>query len=287
MADVTLTPELLARIEGIDVANLQPGATVRMPDFLLVGPQRTGTTWMAYHLGRHPEVYIPPEKELYFFSGLGQHDDPHHGSDRLSWYSEKLTPTRRHLIRKALHGLATLRVFRPVRRVGEASATYAVMSAELIRNIFALNPDVTVVITLRDPVDRAWSHARLEFKARGWTDPTAVPFREFEAFYQSDLLRRSSDYAAIIRRWKALARPGHVHVMQFSKLEQHPQAFLHDLMAFVGLTWFDRRFFFTPSVALRIGATQGRTVPEQHRAYLETLLHDEIRAARYTDHQAP
>ena len=44
------------------------------PDFLIVGPQRTGTTWLFHHLKSHPEIFLPKEKELYYFSTLGMPD---------------------------------------------------------------------------------------------------------------------------------------------------------------------------------------------------------------------
>jgi hypothetical protein len=40
----------------------------RFPDFLIIGPQRTGTTWLHAHLRFHPQIFLSEPKELYFFS---------------------------------------------------------------------------------------------------------------------------------------------------------------------------------------------------------------------------
>src|SRR5690606_32693611 len=40
---------------------------VRLPTFLVIGAARSGSTWISKNLARHPEVFIPKEKELHFF----------------------------------------------------------------------------------------------------------------------------------------------------------------------------------------------------------------------------
>ena len=38
-----------------------------LPDFLGIGAQKAGTTWLALNLGVHPQVWLPPIKELHYF----------------------------------------------------------------------------------------------------------------------------------------------------------------------------------------------------------------------------
>ena len=38
-----------------------------LPDFILIGAARAGTTWISKNLGEHPEIFIPRKKELHFF----------------------------------------------------------------------------------------------------------------------------------------------------------------------------------------------------------------------------
>ena len=56
------------RIERV-LQRLLPGAAARLPlpDFLGIGAQKAGTTWLAANLRRHPDVFIPERKELHFF----------------------------------------------------------------------------------------------------------------------------------------------------------------------------------------------------------------------------
>jgi hypothetical protein len=38
-----------------------------LPNFLVIGAARSGTTWISKNLELHPEIYIPRKKELHFF----------------------------------------------------------------------------------------------------------------------------------------------------------------------------------------------------------------------------
>ncbi len=48
----------------------------KSPGFLIIGAQKCGTTWLHRHLSRHPELWLPPGKELEFFSYERHLEDP-------------------------------------------------------------------------------------------------------------------------------------------------------------------------------------------------------------------
>jgi hypothetical protein len=58
------------------------------------------------------------------------------------------------------------RLYRPLVR-GEATASYATLRGDVIREITLLNPGVKAILMVRDPVDRAWSHARKDLMTDG------------------------------------------------------------------------------------------------------------------------
>jgi hypothetical protein len=104
-----------------------------LPDFLIVGAQRAGTSALYTYLRRHPDIGGPPWKEVNFFDIRYERG--------ASWY-------RGHFpIRRA--GRPQL--------VGEASPSYLFHPLAPER-VAALLPDVRVIALLRDPVDRALSH---------------------------------------------------------------------------------------------------------------------------------
>ena len=66
----TLTEDVQSRLHWIRVA--RAGASLRnFPDFLIVGPQRTGTTWLFYNLRGHPEIFLPGRRSCIISAHCG------------------------------------------------------------------------------------------------------------------------------------------------------------------------------------------------------------------------
>ncbi len=118
-----------------------------LPDFLIVGAQRAGTTSLHEWLARHPAVRFPRlGKGVHYFDTASQHSP--------SWY-------RAHFPRRA--AIVNCRdEFGPT-AVGEASPYYLFHPAVPGR-VHALLPDVRYIAILRDPVSRAWSHYQHEVR---------------------------------------------------------------------------------------------------------------------------
>lgn len=141
--------------------------------FMIVGAQKAGTTALAQFLDAHPEIGMSSRKEVHLF------DAPEYSSD---WTPEDIDERYRpHFEQSRFTGLPG----DPV--LGEATPVYLFLSdvpAELRR----YNPELRVVVLLRDPVERAISHYYME-KGRGgerrplWQALLLEPFR----------LRRSRD----------------------------------------------------------------------------------------------
>src|SRR3974390_3472003 len=51
----------------------------RLPDFLVVSPSKTGTSWLFEHLRYHPQIVVPPQKEVRYFDRLWRTHD-------IDWY---------------------------------------------------------------------------------------------------------------------------------------------------------------------------------------------------------
>src|SRR4029079_17348643 len=51
---------------------MSPASKPRGPDFLVIGAQRAGTTWLHRVLRQHPALWLPPVKELHYFDKLNR-----------------------------------------------------------------------------------------------------------------------------------------------------------------------------------------------------------------------
>ena len=101
-----------------------------LPNFLIIGAEKAGTTWLYEKLRRHPEVYMPRVKELWFFSRDGSEGKTQ------EWYEKH---------------------FEAAPAVGEATPAY-MYDQQVPRRIADAIPDVKLIACLRHPTDRTYSH---------------------------------------------------------------------------------------------------------------------------------
>lgn len=103
---------------------------IRLPDFLGLGAQRSGTTTLHMLLRKHPEAFVPEVKEVQYFSL--------HYNRKIHWYTEHFA--------KAEAG----------HRAGEITPYY-LYHPKAPERIATTLPHVRLVVLLRDPVERALS----------------------------------------------------------------------------------------------------------------------------------
>jgi len=123
------------------LAGRSTGKLRMLPDFIIIGAQRSGTTSLFNYLGQHPEIYHSFPKETHYFSNHYQK-----GTD---WYRSHF-PLKIHkeikesyLKRKLISGEAT---------------PYYVSHPLAPERVHDLVPNVKLIVLLRNPVDRAYSH---------------------------------------------------------------------------------------------------------------------------------
>lgn len=105
----------------------------KLPDFLIVGAMKSGTSTLRDHLRRHDEVFIPPG-EVHFFN-----KDERYEERGVSWYR------------------AQFEAARPDQVIGEKTPTYSYQQNVPAR-IHAMLPEVQLVWIFREPVSRAYSN---------------------------------------------------------------------------------------------------------------------------------
>lgn len=139
------------------------------PNFLIVGAARSGTTALHYYLAQHPDIYMSARKEPNFFAYQdGTFDFPYpgdaEGKANLLDYSVTDLDSYLELFKGAEDATA----------VGEASPYY-MLSEQAPSRIYQQLPDVKLIMILRDPVDRAYSHF-LQAARSGNLDPNNFPY---------------------------------------------------------------------------------------------------------------
>lgn len=213
-------------------------ATDKGPDFLVIGAQRAGTTWLHRVLRQHPSLWLPPVKELHYF-------------DRLETKRTILDPKERS--RVGLKQLLSLdpwlvsywlrarsdewyaSLFRGAKAkglvAGEITPAYATLDETVLRRIKRLNDKVKLIFVMRDPVERAWS--AVNNAAKKGVDASTVE-KSIKRARESGAAARSA-YADTIRRLEAVFPASQIHYCFFEDLRDRPEALTSDLFSFLGV----------------------------------------------------
>ncbi|MFZ4763353.1 MAG: sulfotransferase [Roseimicrobium sp.] len=261
------------RLRHVRVAGQRPDLA-QFPDFLIVGPQRTGTTWLYHNLKCHPEILLPAKKEIYYFSTLGHPEHRRYQFQFLEDYMRIFDTSLAYRLNRHYDALRRCGCLYHPRVRGEATATYATLETDVIEEIAVLNPAVKAIVMVRHPVERALSHAKKELlrKASG-----PVSDDELLHFCQSQSKIELCDYDAILAAWRAHLRPGHVFVGDYREIVESPLALLAAMHRFLGVLPGER-YVKTRHVRETINATLKRPISDELRAKISDLLHDEVAA---------
>ena len=119
-----------------------------LPNFLIVGVARSGTTSLYNYIKQHPDIGFPKIKEPKYFSSLHQ-KFPHNGIGDVHVDSE--------IIRKWCDYKDLFVGLKGYKRIGEASSDYFYFHNFTIKEIKNKLGDIPIIVSLRNPVDRAYS----------------------------------------------------------------------------------------------------------------------------------
>lgn len=117
-----------------------------LPNFLIIGAAKSGTTSLYYYLNQHPEIYMSPVKEPRFFALEGEDLNFKNPDQGINESSVTDIDRYHHLF----EGVSDEKA------VGEASPLY-LYSPKAVERIKHYVPDAKLIAVLRNPVDRAFS----------------------------------------------------------------------------------------------------------------------------------
>jgi hypothetical protein len=203
------------------------------PSFLGIGAQKAGTTWLYGMLKRHPDVGMPEQKELHF------------------WDRETLDEDgiQAYLMRFAgLRGTAR----------GEITPSYAILPPERIALLHRHLPGLRIIYILRDPIERAWSQARMDLgkHLRRHKQPPADMDAWLDGHFRSEASLARGDYAACLGNWRRTYGEAAVQVHVYEEAFAAPRDFMQRCAAHIGI---DAGFY----VALSDSELADRIYPEQ------------------------
>ncbi len=185
-----------------------------LPDFIVIGNLRSGTTWLHHCLREHPEVFLPRHvKGTHFFS--------HRFHKGLAWYESHFEDRGDE------------------KAVGEVSPL-CLGSRCAARNIRQTIPGAAIIACLRDPMTSVWSHYLRELRQGRTRRPFRDALEEDPEIYEYHLHHRN------LGRYLELFSRDQILIVFHDDIAGGGEALLRDVFRFLGV-----REDFRPTVASR------------------------------------
>jgi sulfotransferase family protein len=255
------------------VVEVMPRSKGRLPDFLVIGAMKAGTTSLYHYLAPHPEIFMASVKELDFFV------ESANWRRGLDWYARQFDDA----------GDAAV--------AGEASTAYSKhpVVPGVPERISTVLPDAKIVYVLRDPIDRIRSH----YQHRVAIGSERAPFAE--AVLRDPIYVVCSSYGMQIERYLDRFPRERLLLLTAERLRTDREATVRRVYGFLGVdedvvpatlgTEYyrsDGRARYPPIVARLRHALKAR-VPAAKRAkeLVDSTLPHVLRGGRHPEPAAP
>ena len=218
-----------------------------IPDFFLVGAAKAGTTALQQALDAHPDIYMSPLKEPNFFcsdiepknlnTDLKKKLEADHIED---WIQSGMPNSRwRAYLRDEKLYSALFAPALATQVTGEASVSY-LYSTKAAENIHTAKPNAKIIMILRNPIERSWSHFLMEVRL-GIVDPSFKDAFESTAKIQhplwgnNPLFLHAGLYNEQIKRYQKLFNQSQLHIIIYDNYRNNPQEVLKKVYLFLGV----------------------------------------------------
>jgi len=187
-------------------AGNNPGGAVAAVDpatvtFLMVGCQRCGTTWVDAALREHPQIFLPAQKQTYFFDRNYERG--------IGWYLENFRQAG------AAYGA-----------VGEIATGYSLPGA--VERMAEHFPHIKLIMAVRHPVDRAYSNYQVRKQESGWASFEEAIERDPDLVDRGMYMKQID---SILRHYKK----EDLLVLFYEDLASDDRAYLKSILSFLGV----------------------------------------------------
>ena len=252
-----------------------------LPNFLMIGAAKAGTSSLFSYLGQHPDVFISGTKEPNYFAVAGTRVNYAGPGDRIVNQTSVTDLARYEALFHSVRGESA---------VGEASTLYLYLPAAAA-HIRRMLPGARLIAILREPVDRAYS-SYLHMTRDG-----REPLASFEAALADENARveanweplwyysRLGFYYGQLRRYYDLFPPEQIRVCLYEDFDQNPGEVVRSLFAFLGVDPT-----FAPDMSIRhkvAGTPRSATLhallsqPNPAKAVAKRVLPSSVRSRLY------
>jgi hypothetical protein len=265
---------------------------LKFPDFIGIGAQKAGTTWLHRNLQAHPQIWMPKEKELHYFDekieqegGVlsrllgGRPTDKRwrrQFGSRFKRSPRKLENVswdlRYFLQRPTDEWYASL--FEPGRGkiTGETTPDYAILDKDAVAHVHDLMPRAKIIFMMRNPIERPWSAVDMRLRIRGESLEETRDAKLYRRFDNKGS-RLRTDYLRTFENWGAFYPEERIFVGFLEDVHFFPEKLLRSVYSFLGV---DPSFAYRDA-SRKIHSGQRDAIPTKFAVYLARAYHEQLK----------
>lgn len=200
-----------------------------IPNFIIIGAARAGTTSLYHYLSQHPQVFMGPIKETLFFAYLASQAEPdNHIDPNIPWPIKSIEEYQ-----------ALFTGGQGSQALGEASPLY-LYAPGVPYQIKKYRPNMKLILVLRNPIERAYSvylkNRREGLEIRSFEDAIKSEIHDPSDVIQSQSHHiRAGLYFRHVSRYLEYFPREQIHIDFYDNLKNSPKAMIANIFNFLGV----------------------------------------------------
>lgn len=160
---------------------------------------------------------------------------------------------------------------------GEITPAYSILDYDDVASIAEVFPDLKILFLVRNPIYRAWSHAKYDYTTGKISDLEDV--REVKSLVDKPVQELRSDYLRTYQIWTDVFGEEQICVGYYDQIQEDPEGLLMEIGDFLGLS-SPESLFNPQSSERRVNATKSTKIPEEARLYLARKYIEDLKGLR-------
>jgi hypothetical protein len=263
------------------------------PDFLGIGAQKAGTTWLHRSLQVHPQIWMPSLKEIHYFDekarfrgGLPSRLFGHRPVDmrwrrqfkaRIKRPPKKLTwqdvswDLRYFFARPSDEWYASLFERGRGKTTGEMTPDYSMLDKDGVAHVHEIMPQAKIIFMMRSPIERPWSVIDMGLRITG-RSRNEVSDRKFYRQFNNRRLALMTNYRRTLENWGSFYPEEQIFVGFLEDIHFFPEEFLQRIYGFLDVD----PSFAPPGLDQKVHARSAGRIPVDAATYLARAYREEI-----------
>ena len=235
----------------------------KAPDFIGIGMERAGTSWLFTQLASHPDIWVPPLKEIHYFDVIDpqakflDHRFSYHLKSRIKQKAAPFCNTENrpefsknsyleYILWDACYftGHADIEWYKRLfsdrftknRISGEITPAYSNLTPDTIKIILSMNPDIKFFLMVRNPMQRLWSgvvHYFTHIRKRNFSEVTE---EEILKYLKESPATKRSDLYSILTSWQNTVSDDQLLIQAFEDIADKPENIIKQSYDFLNVS---------------------------------------------------